>query len=138
MAISKNPLLGALVIGALASVAITGCAGEDGVDGAAGLDGTDGKNGHDGRNGNDGRDGSTGTDGKSGKDGHGTRSLQFADVGFPWTVGEKHQARASSSVVVNGEEHAIGFPEQRDVADGMARRVNPPPARQRGNGLIGR
>ncbi len=131
MARQKNPLLRrACVVGALASMALlAGCEGAEGPQGPAGpqglqgdngapgqngqngqdgRDGTDGTDGTDGSDGSDGADGNDGTDGVPGKDGS-ARTLQFDDVGFPWTNAEKHNPRASAGVTVNGEKHAIGY-----------------------------
>lgn len=110
----------ACVIGALL---LTGCEGAEGPVGPAGpqgqqgekgdtgnpgQNGQDGQDGRDGGDGTDGSDGEDGSDGAPGKDG-GARTLQFDDVGFPWTNAEKHTPRASSAVTIGGKKHAIGY-----------------------------
>ncbi len=108
----------ACVVGALATMALlTGCEGPEGPAGLQGVPGDQGPPGargpkgdagQDGADGTDGGDGADGQDGPPGKDG-GERSLHFDDVGFPWTNAEKHEARASKSVTIDGEKYAIGY-----------------------------
>jgi len=111
MARKHSILFGACVVAALA---LAGCGGEAGAMGPqgpmgpAGDPGPKGDKGDKGGDGSDGADGKDGSDGVDGRDG-GARSLLFDDVGFPWTNAERHQARASTGVTVDGEHHAIGY-----------------------------
>ncbi|MGA9523897.1 MAG: alkaline phosphatase PhoX [Myxococcaceae bacterium] len=105
-------VLGVATSAMLAASALAGCQGVQGDTGPAGATGEVGPRGPvgpPGTKGDKGDKGEKGNSGEAGTRGEDARWLSFGDVGFPRTTEEKHLARASGLVNLNGVERQIGY-----------------------------